>query len=248
MNDYILSTIILSAWCYDNLLLIRIGNKIKKSLINIIYNATETYHTLNFDNEMIKPGYHIDEVYLTFYPNNRIISYDITRIFRKEILKGTFLKGINIIDFIKKCTMPNSNFENYNETEYSTLSIVYTYNFETYKIFFDTIDNKMVLFPLYSESYLKNESIDISKYGVSFGYISRDSESEDGIDITQHLKEAAGPLGDFYQNLPKNNEIKINKKYVIPKIQEDDYIIIYNTLGQKFVFKPEDKFLSFDKN
>ena len=102
-SDYTFTAVVLAAWIYDHTLLLRTRNKLVRGCTNILYYLVKSYHESAERNEMIKPGYHVDFVYL--YTDNQKI--DITSWFRPEILAGSF-KQLQIEDFFKSATRPTS--------------------------------------------------------------------------------------------------------------------------------------------
>lgn len=232
LTNYTVPFVILTAWWYDPMLLKKIQKHVKKQMLKCVYNGIKTYHEYTDLKEMIKPGYHIDFVFL--YTKN--IKYDLTSSFRKELLDGKFTgNGCSVEDFSNTCVKPNSNFESLDKEQYCRLEIQYTFDREHYIVNFDTCHNKSIIFPLYNESELR-DNIKKENNGVIFAKLTTDNNDE--IDITKNIIELAGPLGDFNKSM----NIVTLKQWI--SNQPTGIIEIITMNGETYSFKQSDNILT----
>lgn len=242
MYEYVAPFVILALWWYDPTLLLKIQRYAKRTAVNVALSAVDLYtdvksHKLLQNNEMVKDGYHVNFVFLDFIEEMKIRRIDVTSIFRAEILKGTFQnEGLMLKDFIQFCRKPNNNV--YTSSDNCHLEIDYTFDFKRYRIWFDTDVNDRVVFPLYKESELRKR---IFLPSILSAILTNDPESENGIDVTREINEAAGPLGNFYDD--KGHKVK--KQNALPDRGNDLYLCMIAPNGQSYTYGKDDIYLTF---
>ena len=154
-------------------------------------------------NEMIKDGYHVDEVYLveSHGDGDDFREIDVLRVFRQQIVKQTITnkRGMSLHDFIELCCDPHSNFNAFNPEARYELVVKYTFDHKQYMIVYDSSDKagNSIRFPVYTERDIRGR--DIKHTGVlTAAQLAGNEDAEDGIDIYPHLKMLAGPMENFY--------------------------------------------------
>jgi len=241
MYEYITPLFILALWWYDPTLLLKTHSYIRRTSIQIIMSAADLYADFKgkrmlASNEMIKDGYHVNFVYLDIIQEYKIRRIDVTSIFRAEILKGTFQENFALSKFVKICAKPNSNIQTADLLTHSyRLEIDYTFDYKRYRVWFDTIRNPNVIFPIYKESELRKRMF-LPK--ILSAILTNDPDSETGIDVTHKINEAAGPLGNFYDDVNLN----VCKERAIPEIGNSNnlYLVMIAHNGQRFIFDKND--------
>lgn len=191
--DYLPVATILALWYWDPMLLVKIRNQVKKHAVSLAFSGLGAYHRCTeADNEMLKPGYHVDFVYLL----HKTSKYDITSTFRAELLCAPF-RRVPVMDLLEKCCKRNSNLCAIEPDGFYRVEIRYTFDCKQYLINFDTHLNNMITFPLIGEKELR-EQIDYNYEGIlSAVYERTDSGKE--VDISDELLKMSGPLQDFYK-------------------------------------------------
>lgn len=205
----LIPAIILAAWWYDPMLLVKARNRVVKPLVT---HAVRTYHTVSDGcvqkaddrrNDMMKPGLHVDFVYL----HNRNIKYDITSTFRAQLLSGAFDR-VPLLDFLETCCTANTNLRTIDRETYYRLEIRYTFDYNPYVINFDTEVNDRLKFPMFSEEDTREilatqeEPCKILSATIACG--GRET------DFTEEMLRMGGPLNDFYFD----HEIEVLKKWI----------------------------------
>ena len=155
-------------------------------------------------------------------------------------MKGTFQDdGIKLEELIEMCRRPNNNI--YTTTgNHCQLEIDYTFDYKRYRIWFDSNDER-VRFPLYRESELRKR---IFLPTILSALLTKEPDSESGIDVTREINEAAGPLGNFYDDVKH----KVKKDDVLREHTNNDLylcLIAYN--GKSYTFDKHDKYLTLQK-
>jgi len=168
------------------------------------------------------------------------------RIFRDCIReeKLALNKSMHIYDFIELCCDPDSNFTAVDRNKNYELEVNYTFDYNQYKIVFDTRENTTVRFPVYSEKAIHNR--DIMSGGITYAFIAKNRDDDEGIDITDQVKKISGPMENFYDD----------KEYIVEKewlfrhstIPETGYVKVVNFKGDEHVFSPEENILTFKEN
>lgn len=246
MYDYALTGFVVGLWWYDNLLLLKIQRMLARRGKEMGWQAMKMYTLLVQKNEMKKDGYHVDSVYVYTHDNpEETKQYDMLRIFRDCIReeKLSLNKSMHIYDFIEMCCDPNSNFTGVDRNKNYELEVNYTFDYSQYKIVFDTRKNTTVRFPVYSEKDIHNR--DIMSGGITYAFIAKNQDDEDGIEITDQIKKLSGPMENFYDD----------KEYVVEKqwlfrhstIPETGFIKVVDFKGEEHTFKPEDEFFTFKR-
>ena len=142
-------------------------------------------------------------------------------------------KLINIIE-----TLKNANYDNIKMDEVQHLEIIYYQGDETYRIIYDKKDN--IIFPPYqSDDITSHNVIDNYQNGILFA-------TYNDKDITELLKEYAGPKGNFYHD--KDILVTMDKmKYALNifKYNHDDKheLIITDNYALDHTFENDDPLL-----
>ena len=231
---YIPPTIILLMWWYDHLLLLKIQTYIKKQSFNCVWNLMKMYTQIKEkQNDMIKEGYHIDYVYLYFKNNDTIRKYDITSTFRHHILQSAFIDGgMPLNRFIDICRESCSNLE---VNENCVMEVIYTFDFKKYNIYYDSEFNQNVKFPLYTETELRSK---IQTSSILSATLLNNKNEIEGIDVTDTINSAAGPLGNFYED----NKWKVKLDWVLGKKRQSKYLKLLDSNVEEFVYDITDDF------
>lgn len=243
MYGYLLWVCTVAMWWYDPTFLIKFKNFSKRQLTNMAMNAIEIYSDMTHkrkSREMIKDGYHVDFVFLIVDLENKIRRIDITSIFRREVLKGTFDEGCPIYKFVNLCCTPNSNLKSLDLASDYRLELNYTYDHKHYTIWFEKSFNNVISFPIYEETKL-NSIISLPRI---LSAVLQKTQGESGIDITKEINEVAGPMGNFYDDI---EEISVLKKWVFPNDTNFVLTVIDNN-ANIHTFDKTHKFLTFKKN
>lgn len=228
---YLALCLVLAAWTYDNLLLIKLQHYIRRQGWSLLWMLMKTYTKFKTNkNEMIKDGYHIDFVYLYEKPKSgKTVKYDVTSVFRKEILEDKFNNGCELSTFVNSCCKSGSNLKPYDEDLYYRLEIRYTFDLDKYKVFFDTENNEKIIFPLYTEREIRTQRINnFNSDSIVSANLQRD-EHDGGIDVIKELKEIAGPLETFY----KDKGLVTKVEWGFSNLSSEQYIF-YITLDGEF--------------
>jgi hypothetical protein len=238
MYEYVAPFVIIALWWYDPTLLLKIQRYVKRTTTNLALSAVDFYVDLKEQkNEMVKDGYHINFVFLDFIEEFKIRRIDVTSLFRAEVLKGTFQnQGLSLLDFVELCRKPNNNLY-YNDGK-CRLEIDYTFDFKRYRVWYETDDNPTIVFPIYKESELRKRMFLPS---VLSAILTNDPESESGIDVTREINEAAGPLGNFYDDKEGH---RVKKANVLPDRGDDLFLCLIAHNGQSYTFGKDDIYLS----
>ncbi len=249
-SSIIVSSGLMCLWLYDPLILLKAKAFIKRKIINSGLNAINMYaeYKKSNKNEMIKDGYHVDYVYLyvedpisldslttnTEY-SSKVIRYDVTSYFRGEILKNSFSDNMNFEDFVNLCCNPNSNLRGMDPNKIYRLEVNYTFDYKTYKVIFDNVYNQSIKFPLYSETELRQKQCD---EGILSATVQESDETGEEQDVTEELRQLAGPLGNFY----KDHNLRIKKEW-IPSVRNTCTIKIIDGTGDFKHINPTQTFI-----
>ena len=244
MYGYLLWACTVALWWLDPTLLMKFQNFTRKQLISIAMNAIELYSDMTHNKrsrEMIKDGYHVDFVYLIIEQHNRVRKVDVTSIFRREVLNGTFDNPCSIEAFVQLCCSPNSNlkFVNSYNDDYK-LELNYTYDHKHYTVWFSKDTNSNIIFPIYTEKHLKS----IITLPRILSAILQKQEGGSGIDVTQEINNAAGPMGNFYDDI---DNIVVLKKWVFPD-DSNLLLTIIDHNAQIHTFDKSHKILTLNNN
>jgi len=242
-----LSAIILLLWTADKHLLSKIWALIASTGRKSAWYALGVYS--NWNNEMIRDGCHVDEVFLVESENDKEFrELDVLRFFRQQIVKQTITgkKTMALNDFITVCCDPNSNFTKLDPNSKYELVVKYTFDHRQYIIVYDSCDTSSIRFPVYSEREIRER--DIKQTGVlSAAQLSASKDADDGIDIYSELKMLAGPLENFYAD----TEFEIKRhhlNYAGLRFPVDGmYIQMLDGWANSYVIEPEKKVIHFEK-
>lgn len=238
MYEYINPLIVLCVWYWNPTLLLKTEAFVRRTITNLAFSAIECYSDhkhYNNKNEMVKDGYHVNVVFLEIDDGYRIRKFDVTSVFRSEILKGTFDDdGLPLIDFVKKCSRPNNNIR-YDVNSQIRLQIDYTFDRKSYVVTFDDA----IVFPIYLESELRQY---LMRPTILSAVISKNEfDADNGIYVTDELNKFAGPLGNFYDDKPN---ITVRKDDALPELPSNYCVILMDSKGKTHVFKPENEYLT----
>lgn len=241
-------SLVLMLWHYDNLLLMKLEKWLGKKVKNGIWEAFKLYSQLTKKNDMKKDGYHVDSVYLYMRENDTSIirQYDMLRIFRDQIREENLAhnKEMNLHDFVELCCNPNSNFKQVDRDQNYVLEVNYTFDYNQYKVYYDTEQNPAIRFPVYTETQIYER--DIMASGITYAFVTKTADEDEGIDITEQVKKFAGPLENFYDD----SEFVVKKKWLVDQsvVPANGYIKILDFKGEEHIFGPDDEILTFKKD
>lgn len=246
--NLVYALIVILLWRLDNLLLLRLERWIKRKTISLAWYIVKVYTLMTQKNEMKKDGYHVDSVFLyTQDPGESYMKqYDTLRIFRDLIREEQLSigKSKNIYDFIERCCDPNSNLKQVDREKRYELEVNYTFDYNEYRIVFDTVHNPTIRFPIYSETDIRNR--DIMDGGINLAFIAKDPSDDTGYDITPQMKRLSGPLENFYDN----TEYKVCKSWLYKHsvLPENGVVKVLDFKGDEYVFGANDEFLTFQSD
>lgn len=222
---------ILGLWMYDHLLLIRAKHYLSQATYNLMWNSIKLYtHFNNRRSEMVKDGYHIDYVYLVINDVSKIKRYDVTSIFREQILVRAFENdGMPLINFTNLCKEHSSNL---NVDEVHTdilLDIRYTFDYKKYKIIYN---NENIRFPIYSEGEIRDKGHD---KGIISAYLVVNESDEIGEEVTEAIDRIAGPMANFY----KDHNVKTKIEWILPERKNRFLKMIDSDINMK-TYRPDE--------
>lgn len=132
-------------------------------------------------------GYHVDYVHL--YENGK--RYDVTSLFREGILKKEY-HDYSIAHFLTECDHRFNNFT-YSKINDYVLEVRYTFDFNKYRVYFDTELNPSITFPLYTEESIRQDDRE--------EFLSAIIEERDNAhDVTKVINRLSGPRYNFYKD------------------------------------------------
>lgn len=248
---------VLLLWAADKNLLSKIWAFLASTGKQTAWSALTLYSNWKSTNDMIRDGYHVDEVYLYEYPGSvtqdttaeaTFREIDVLRIFRQHIQLQTFThaKSIGLVQFIELCCDPMSNFTEYDRKARYELVVSYTFDHNHYKIVYGTGQADKVRFPIYTEKTIRTK--DIKKTGVlTAAMLTAEADAQEGIDVYAQLKQLAGPMENFYTD----TEYTIRKSHLhytglrVPA--ESMFIKMLDLWGTEFVVRPEQQFIKLEK-
>jgi hypothetical protein len=238
--------VVLFLWAVDKNLLSKIWALIAAGARRFAWNALTLYSTWKSPNDMVKDGYHVDEVNLIeLSENGEWREIDVLRIFRNHIQHKTISKDspVDLLDFIQQyCCDPKSNFQAINPKAQYSLVVSYTFDLRKYKIVYD----KNIRFPLYSERQIRNKDLQTTG-ALTAGMLTLSEEADDGIDIYQHLKEFAGPMENFYAD----TEFPVMRKHLLYtglNVPDNFFIKMLDLSGTEFTVRPSQQQIRLEKN
>lgn len=245
--------VILLLWAADKHLLSKVGSLVSRAGTKALWHGVALYANWNTKpNEMIKDGYHVDEVFLmeSTGDNPEFREIDVLRIFRQQIVKEaiTHRKTMSIHDFIALCCDPHSNFNEMNPNARYELVVKYTFDHKQYIIVYDSSDSatSSIRFPIYTEREIRSR--DIKQTGVlTAAQLAVSEDADDGIDVYQHLKMLAGPMENFYAD----TEYEVKRHHLNHaglRIPVDKlFIQMLDFWGSPYVLGPDQKVIRLEK-
>ena len=153
----------------------------------------------------IQESYYFKTLYNYIYPPNQIIYAKLYNHYKSINITDQFISIVNQNDStnIKWKDLLNL-LDNNNYINQSHLDIRYMIGDNYYKIMYNYKKNDIIKFPPYIQDEIEQYNKD-KKYKKTILYAEL-SDKENMKDITQLIKEYAGPLNDFYKN---HHNIKI---------------------------------------
>lgn len=245
---------IILLWAADKHLLSKVGGLVERLLKKGTWTAASMYSGWRSKpNDMIKDGYHVDEVYLlesSMTGTGDFCEIDVLRIFRQQIVKQSITnrKTVSLDDFITLCCAPHSNFTERNGDARYELVVKYTFDHKQYMIVYDSADSatSAIRFPIYTEREIHGR--DIKQTGVlTAAQLTANADDDDGIDIYQQLKMLAGPMENFYAD----TEYVVKRRHLnhaglkIPV--EGMYVQMLDLWGSPYVVGPEKSVIRLEK-
>lgn len=240
---------------YDNLWLKKFEKFVLKNGFWVYWQMARLqtkWHYADIRAEMIKDGYHIDAVYLYVHGTDFIKQYDMLRVFREKVVQPEekplirIDSAVDVMDFVKSCCDPDTNFNCVDPTLTHVLEVNYTFDHKKYRVYYDNRHNTKIRFPIYSDQAIRDR--DILAGGVNAGLISEsenESDAENGIDVTKELKRLAGPMQNFYDD----TEYIVKKDlFMGERYPKNSFIHLIDGKGDSYVIRPEESLLSFTKN
>jgi hypothetical protein len=245
--------VVLLLWAADKNLLSKIWAFISSAGRKTAWSTLSLYSSLRSSNEMIKDGYHVDEVFLLEYPDGtegEFREIDVLRIFRQQIVRQTITnrKPMELTDFIQLCCDPLSNFTEFDSNARYELMVKYTFDHKQYIIVYDMLDKatNYIRFPIYTEREIRSR--DIKQTGVlTAAQLTATEDADDGIDIYTQLKMLAGPMENFYAD----TEYAVKKHHLnhaglrIPV--ETMFIQMLDIWGSPFIVGPDKPVIRLEK-
>lgn len=246
---------VLLLWAADKNLLSKIWAFLASTGKQTAWSALTLYSNWKSTNDMIKDGYHVDEVYLYEYPESpsgekSFREIDVLRIFRQHIQLQTFThsKSIALVDFLEFCCDPMSNFTEYDRKAKYELVVSYTFDHKHYKIVYGTEEGPMktIRFPIYTERTIRSKNMKLTGV-LTAAMLTADIDADEGIDVYRQLKQLAGPMENFYSD----SEYSIHKSHLhytglrVPV--ENMFIKMLDLWGTEFIVKPEQTIIRLEK-
>jgi hypothetical protein len=251
-SEFCTAAVIMLLWAADKHLLSKVGGLISSTGRKVGWSAIALYSNWRTNpNDMIKDGYHVDEVFLVESTgDNEFREIDVLRIFRREIVKQTITnrKSMTMRDFIDLCCEPHSNFATFNPDARYELVVKYTFDHKQYIIVYDSADSvtNAIRFPIYTEREIRDR--DIKQTGVlTAAQLTAAEDADDGIDVYQHLKKLAGPMENFYAD--SEYEVKRHHlNYAGLRIPVDSmFIQMLDLWGSPYVIGPDKTVIRLEK-
>lgn len=241
-----IGSLLLLTW-YDNLWLKKFSKFAKRKSFDLFWVAMTQYtHYKDLKNEMIKDGYHVDDVNLYVHEKEFIKVFEVLSKFRKKIVEGEIKldKELDIYEFLEMCASSDiTNLKTIDRDNYHLLEVVYTFDFKKYVIYYDTKTNTSVRFPVYAEQDVRER--DIFEGGVTSAQIVLHPDDIQGIDVTEKMLKFAGPMENFYDD--KNYMVK--KEWFwqedYPSI-ETAYVKVIDSSGNEHIFEPSDEYFTYN--
>ena len=246
--------IILLLWAADKHLLTKVWSLIYSVALRLTWFLLSVYTRWNSKKQnMSHDGYHADEVFLIERDtiNQQTIEYDVLRIFRQHVQKGTFsnTQSISVRDFVGLCCEEGTNFSHIKSSAHYELVVKYTFDFKQYVIVYGdfTGANNELRWPIYTENEIRAR--DLKSTGViAAALLTSSAEDEEGIDIYSEIKQLAGPKENFYMD----TEFHVNRAHLIHTGLKTDaspfYIKMVDFWGSDCVIRPQQDRLIMDTN
>lgn len=244
--EYITIGGILFLTWYDNLWLKKLSKVAQRKSFDLFWFIMLQYTNYqDKKNDMIKDGYHVDDVNLYIHEKEFIKVFEVLSKFRKKIVEGKIRleNTLDIYEFLEMCTSSEiANFKKINKDNYHLLEVDYTFDFKKYKIFYDTNTNTTIRFPVYSEKEVRER--DIFEGGITSAQILINKTDIQGIDVTEKMQKFAGPMQNFYDD----RDYQVKKEWFWDESyppMDNAYIQIIDFKGNEHFFGPEDEYLTF---
>jgi hypothetical protein len=241
--------VVFMTW-YDNLWLKKFEKYAWKNGTWLVWELMKLQTKLKTSKpEMIKDGYHINAVYLYVYGKDIIKQFDMLRVFRENVIQPEVNPVIrldselNFMDFVNMCSDPDTNFNQVNENSFYLLEVNYTFDRKDYRVYYDSKVNSKIRFPIYSDKAIRERDLFVG--GVDSSQITENETDYNGIDVTKEMKRLAGPMQNFYDD----TEFVVKKRWFMnDRFPKQSNIQLIDFKGELHIIKPDDQYLSFDRN
>jgi hypothetical protein len=247
-----ITALVLAAWWYDRNMMMKFSASVNSGARKLAWAAAKAYTSWKTPNEMIKHGYHVMKVFLHEHPKDssldtKMQAIDVLGFFREDIVSEEFThaKSLGLREFIErcyeKCKSEDIAFPQPDPTRRYELVVHYVFDHEDYTIVYDTDDKSPIRFPIYTESAIRHRD---RLQTVLEATVTAKREQEDGMNVYDHIKRLAGPMGNFYAD----SEFCVKKRHLhftgfrVPL--DDAYLRIMDGNATTHIISPKEEIIT----